>query len=192
MGANKRLEIADKAPEAANADASDNKMDQIRELMFGGVVRDFDHRIEQLGELMESELARVAADCERRIAGLEARLDPQIEKLGAQLRQESAARTSALDDIDVRFGQSQRTQRSEINAVLQQHEDNATAAEARARAALAQLDERTQTALQAVREALSSARSELGGQKLAREDLADLMAEVSLRLRGTQDASRNG
>ena len=36
MGANKRLEIADKAPDAANADAGDNKMDQIRELMFGG------------------------------------------------------------------------------------------------------------------------------------------------------------
>jgi hypothetical protein len=192
MGANKRLEIADKAPDAANADASDNKMDQIRELMFGGVVRDFDRRIKELSDLMESELARVAADYERRIAGLEARLDPQIEKLGAQLRQESAARTSALDDIDVRFGQSQRTQRSEINAVLQQHEDSATAAEARARDALAQLDERTQAALQAVRDALSSTRSELGGQKLAREDLADLMAEVSLRLRGTQDASKNG
>lgn len=192
MGANKRLEIADKAPDAASADANDNKMDQIRELMFGGVVRDFDRRIKELSDLMESELARVAADYERRIAGLEARLDPQIERLGAQLRQESAARTSALDDIDVRFGQSQRTQRSEINAVLQQHEDNATAAEARTRDALAQLDERTQTALQAVRDALSSARSELGGQKLAREDLADLMAEVSLRLRGAQDASRNG
>ena len=36
MGANKRLEIAGKGSEAANADASDNKMDQIRELMFGG------------------------------------------------------------------------------------------------------------------------------------------------------------
>ena len=192
MGADKRLEIAEKAPDAANTDASDNKMDQIRELMFGGVVRDFDRRIKELNALMESELARVAADYERRIAGLEARLDPQIEKLGAQLRQESAARTSALDDIDVRFGQAQRTQRSEINAVLQQHEDNAAASEARARDALAQLDERTQAALQAVREALSSARSELGGQKLAREDLADLMAEVSLRLRGAQDASRNG
>lgn len=35
MGANKRLEIA-KAPEAANVDAGENKMDQIRELMFGG------------------------------------------------------------------------------------------------------------------------------------------------------------
>lgn len=192
MGANKRLEIAGKVPDAANSDASDNKMDQIRELMFGGVVRDFDRRIKEVSDRMESELSRLAADYEKRVAALEARLDPQIEKLNTQLRQETAARTSALDDVDVRFSQAQRTQRSEINAVLQQHEDSANAAEARARHALSQLDERTQAALQAVRDALASTRNELGGQKLAREDLADLMAEVSLRLRGTQDASKNG
>ncbi|MEP6908680.1 MAG: hypothetical protein ABI858_11980, partial [Pseudoxanthomonas sp.] len=159
MGANKRFEVADKA---ADADANDNKMDQIRELMFGGVVRDFDRRLKELSDRMEAELGRVAADYERRIAGLEARLDPQIERLGTQLRQESAARISALDDVDVRFGQSQRTQRSEINAVLQQHENNAGAAEVRARDALAQLDERTQVALQAMRDALASTRNELG------------------------------
>lgn len=192
MSANKRVEIVDKAPVVAGIEAGDHKMDQIRELMFGSVVRDFDRRIQEVSERMESELARLANDYEKRVATLEARLDPQIEKLGVQLRQESASRTSALDDVDVRFSQAQRTQRSEVNAVLQQHEDNATAAEARAREALAQLDQRTQAALQSVRDALASARNELGGQKLAREDLADLMAEVSLRLRGTQDASKGG
>ncbi len=192
MPVKQRIEIAEPAQPAANAEPGENKMDQIRELMFGGVVRDFDRRIREVSDRMESELGRLSADYEKRVAALEARLDPQIEKLGAQLRQESAARTSALDDVDVRFSQAQRTQRSEINAVLQQHEDSAAAAEARARDALAQLDERTQAALQAVREALSSARNELGGKKLAREDLADLMAEVSLRLRGTQDASKSG
>ncbi|RZA37440.1 MAG: hypothetical protein EOP92_00375 [Lysobacteraceae bacterium] len=195
MGANNRLEIAGKAhdaPDASPADAGDNKMDQIRELMFGGVVRDFDRRIKELADRTENEMTRVVADYEKRIAALEARLDPQIEKLGTQLRQESAARTSALDDVDVRFAQAQRTQRGEINAILQQHEDSATAAETRGREALAQLEQRTQSALQAIRDALASARTELGGQKLAREDLADLMAEVALRLRGTQDASKSG
>ena len=195
MGANNRLEIAGKAPDAPDAspaDAGENKMDQIRELMFGGVVRDFDRRIKELADRTENEMTRVVADYEKRIAALEARLDPQIEKLGTQLRQESAARTSALDDVDVRYAQAQRTQRSEINAILQQHEDGATAAEARGREALAQLEQRTQSALQAIRDALASARTELGGQKLAREDLADLMAEVALRLRGTQDASKSG
>ena len=133
MSANKRVEIVDKAPVVAGIEAGDHKMDQIRELMFGSVVRDFDRRIQEVSERMESELTRLANDYEKRVAALEARLDPQIEKLGTQLRQESAARTSALDDVDVRFSQAQRTQRSEVNAVLQQHEDNATAAETRGR-----------------------------------------------------------
>lgn len=36
MKANKHPEVAGSAAVVANAEASDNKMDQIRELMFGG------------------------------------------------------------------------------------------------------------------------------------------------------------
>lgn len=172
--------------QAANAEPAD-KMEQIRELMFGGTVRDFDRRMKEIGDRLEAEVARISGDYEARLAALEARLNPQIEKLVQQLRQESAARQSALDDLDARQAQSLRTQRNEINAVLQQHEDQAEAAEARAREALAQSEQKTQAALQQLRDALGAARTELGGEKLAREDLADLMAEVSLRLRGAQD-----
>lgn len=169
-----------------------DKMDQIRELMFGGVTRDFDRRLKDLGEHLESGLSRISEEFDKRFAALEARYDPQLERINAQLRQETAARTSAIDDVDVRFSQALRTQRGEINAVLQQHEDNAASAETRARDSLAQLEDRTKAALLALKEALSVARTELGGEKLAREDLADLMAEVSLRLRGIQDVSKGG
>jgi hypothetical protein len=174
------------AAQAANAEPAD-KMEQIRELMFGGTVRDFDRRMKELGDRLEAEAARITADYEARLAALEARIAPQIEKLVQQLRQESAARKSALDDLDTRAAQALRSQRDEINAVLQQHEDHAEAAAARGREALAQTEQKLQSALQQLREALAAARSELGGEKLAREDLADLMAEVSLRLRGAQD-----
>ncbi len=176
---------------SAEAETGD-KMDQIRELMFGGVARDFDRRLKDLGERLESELSRISEEFDKRVAALEAKYDPQLERINAQLRQESAARTSAIDDVDVRFSQALRTQRGEINALLQQQEDNAASAEARARDSLAQLEDRTKASLLALKEALSVARAELGGEKLAREDLADLMAEVSLRLRGTQDVSKGG
>lgn len=186
-----RLDIGNVAAQAANAEPAD-KMEQIRELMFGGTVRDFDRRMKELGERLEADAARISADYEARIAALENRIAPQIEKLVQQLRQESAARQDALADLDTRIGQSLRTQRNEINAVLQQHEDQAEAAEARARDALAASEQKTQAALQQLRDALASARTELGGEKLAREDLADLMAEVSLRLRGAQDVVAAG
>lgn len=178
---------------AASAEVeTGDKMEQIRELMFGGVTRDFDRRLKDLSDHLEGGLSRISEEFDKRVAALEAKYDPQLERIGAQLRQESAARTSAIDDVDVRFSQAMRTQRSEINAVLQQHEDNASSAEARARDSLAQLEDRTKAALLALKEALAVARMELGGEKLAREDLADLMAEVSLRLRGTQDVSKSG
>lgn len=176
---------------AAAESGEHNKMDQIRELMFGGVVRDFERRLKELTERLESDVARISEDYQKRIAALESRLDPQIERLQGQLRQEVAARTGALDDVDTRFNQALRTQRGELNAVLQRHEDDAAAAEARTREALAQLEEQIKLAIQGVKDNLSSARTQLAGEKLAREDLADLMAELSLRLRGTQDAVGN-
>jgi len=186
-----RLDIGNVAAQAANAEPAD-KMEQIRELMFGGTVRDFDRRMKELADRLEADAARIVTDYEARIAALENRIAPQIEKLVQQLRQESAARQDALADLDARIGQSLRTQRNEINAVLQQHEDQAEAAETRARDALAQSEQKTQAALQQLRDALAAARTELGGEKLAREDLADLMAEVSLRLRGAQDVVAAG
>lgn len=184
-----RLDLG--AAVAANAEPAD-KMEQIRELMFGGTVRDFDRRMKELGDRLEAEQARLASTLESRINALETRIDTQLEKLTAQLRAESAARQTALDDLESRLNQSLRTQRNEINAVLQQHEDAAEAAEARARDALAQSDAKAASALQQLRDALANARTELGGEKLAREDLADLMAEVSLRLRGAQDVVKSG
>lgn len=177
--------------QAANAEPAD-KMEQIRELMFGGTVRDFDRRMKELGDRLDAELARATSALDARIGALESRLDTQLEKLTTQLRAESAARQGALDDLESRLNQSLRTQRNEINAVLQQHEDAAGVAEARARDALAQFDAKTANALQQLRDALATARTELGGEKLAREDLADLMAEVSLRLRGAQDVVKSG
>ncbi|MFT4257375.1 MAG: hypothetical protein QM599_10520 [Pseudoxanthomonas sp.] len=190
---NTKTKFGNDVPAAANAEPGD-KMEQIRELMFGGTVRDFDRRMRELGDRLEAETARIVADYEARLAALESRIAPQIEKLVQQLRQESAARKDALDDLDSRFGQALRSQRNELDTVLQQHEDNAEAAAERAREALAQSEQKAQAAHQQLREALAAARTELGGEKLAREDLADLMAEVSLRLRGAQDvvAGRSG
>jgi hypothetical protein len=169
----------------------ERKMEQIRELMFGGVVRDFERRLKELDERFESESSRMRDDCHKRIGALEARLDTQIERLQAQLRQESTARTGAFEDVDTRFNQALRTQSNELGAVLQRHEDDANAGEARTREVLARLEEQIMQAIQALKERLSSTSDRLGEEKLAREDLADLMAELSLRLRGARDDAGN-
>lgn len=170
-------------------DGDHGKIDQIRELMFGGVARDFERRLKEISDRLDAEVALVGEDCHKRLSAMEGRLEPQIDRMQAQLRQESAARNGALDDIDTRFSQALRTQRDELNGILQQHQDAAVAAEARMREALAQLERQSDLVIQNIREHISSVRHQLTSEKLARDDLADLLGELSLRLRATQDTS---
>ena len=183
--------VADAANGAASP-AGEHKMEQIRELMFGSVVRDFERRLTELHDKFEAESARILADGQKRVAELEARQAANIERLQSQLRQESAARTGALEDADSRFSQSLRTQSNEFTAALQRHEDDAVASESRLREAMARLEEQLTQALQGAKEHFAAGHRRLGDEKLAREDMADMMAELALRLRGVQDGSGNG
>lgn len=176
----------------SEADRGDQKMEQIRELMFGGVAREFDRRLKEMADGLKEAIAANDEEGKKRIAALETRLDTQIERIQVQLRQEAAARATALDDLDMRIGQAQRTQRGELSAILQRHEDEAAAGEARAREALSALEAQARQSIQALKDALNASRAQLNDEKLAREDLADLMAELSLRLRGKQDLADNG
>lgn len=180
------------AIDGAGVEGSDRKMDQIRELMFGGLVRDFERRLKDLADRLDGEVARMTDDYHKRIAALEAKVDPQIERMLAQVRQEAAARASAIDDVDTRFNQALRTQRGELNAVLQRHEDEAVASETRGRETLSQLEGRVGQSFQALKDTMSATHARLQGGKVARDDLADLLAELSLRLRDSQELSGNG
>lgn len=182
------------AAETASGTASppgEHKMEQIRELMFGSVVRDFERRLGELHDRFEAESARILADGQKRVAELEARQAAQLERLQNQLRQESAARTGALEDVDSRFSQSLRTQSNEFTAALQRHEDDAVASETRLRETMARLEEQLTQALQGAKEQFAAGHRRLGDEKVAREDMADMLAELALRLRGA-DGGGNG
>ncbi|MEH6421563.1 hypothetical protein [Pseudomonas sp. CGJS7] len=167
-------------------------MEQIRELMFGGVARDFDRRLKEMEERFAEDLARICKDGDKRIAVLEARLNTQIERLQAQLRQEAAARALALDGLEMRMSQALVTQRSEVNAVLQRHEDEAVAGESRFGQALGAIEAQARESVQALKATLNSSHAHINESKLAREDMADMMAELSLRLRGPRDSAVEG
>lgn len=181
------------SPEAdRGGEKAGEKMEQIRELMFGGVARDLDRRLKEMSDGFRDEIARLHEEGLKRAAVLEARLNTQIERIQAQLRQEASARTVAMDDLDTRIGQALRTQRGEVNAILQRHEDEVAAGEIRANDAIYALEAQVKENFQAVKSATNSFRVQINSEKLARADLADLLGELSLRLRGAQELAGDG
>ena len=168
---------------AGNAgEEMEGNVDQIREILFGGQMRDFDQRFLDLEKQLVNQITRMSRDIEKRIERLDTYTRREVDKLTEQIKTEKKDRIAdtkqgAADlkgltqqvetwfaEVEEQFETDSRELR---DALHQQGEDLATQIrEAR--------DELT--------ESLTSETRSLSDSKLAREDLAGLLSEVSLRL----------
>ena len=166
---------------------NDRNVDQIRDILFGGQMRDYERRFLDLSQRLESESQSLHSDLDKRIGQLEKRLDDQFDKLTKQLRQEIADRTAGIDDLETRLQQGQRTLRGELQGGLQALESDFGAKDERQREALAELRQLMATRVSELSAALARSDQDLRGDKVGRADLAALLTEVAMRLNGEFD-----
>ncbi|MEO6341923.1 MAG: hypothetical protein ABIO49_02130, partial [Dokdonella sp.] len=93
--------MADPKKPAADGGA-DRNVDQIRDILFGGQMRDYERRFQELNQRLEGDLARLRDTQEKRLAQIDKRIDDQLEKLNKLVRQEMQDRNSAVDDLESR------------------------------------------------------------------------------------------
>jgi uncharacterized protein YukE len=178
--------MSDPKKPASDAGA-DRNVDQIRDILFGGQMRDYERRFQELGQRLEAEMTRMRDSQEKRHAQLEKRLDEQFEKLSKQVRQEVTDRTQAVDDLETRIQQSARTARSEINSALDAQAHELTRTDERLREAIAELASLLNERADEASASLARASNDLRAEKVGREDLSALFTELSLRLKGDFD-----
>jgi len=170
------------APETSDTATNPASMDKVRELLFGGQMRDFGQRFKQLDERIDQDLGRLREELDRR-----------GDAAGSVLRQE-------LDGLSERPRQERRDREQAIDALNDKIDDRSQQLSARLEA----LDERLAKEISGLRSQLHTQGQELSGQlarrgdelqralrlsneqladaKLDRSDLAALFSEVSLRL----------
>ena len=167
----------------AEADAERN-VDQIRDILFGGQMRDYERRFQELGQRLEAEMARLRESQDKRLAQIDKRVDEQFDKLSKQLRQEISDRNQAVDDLETRMQQAARTARAEINNALDGLSGELGAVDERLRDALAELGSALNERAGEAAAALARNSAELRADKVGREDLSALLTELALRLKG--------
>jgi low affinity Fe/Cu permease len=89
--------------------AADRNVDQIRDILFGGQMRDYERRFTDLHQKLEADLARMREAQDKRLAQIEKRVDDQLEKLNKLVRQEIDDRNGAVADLESRVQQAART-----------------------------------------------------------------------------------
>jgi ribosome-associated translation inhibitor RaiA len=159
-------------------------LDKVRDLLFGGQMRDYDRRFARLEERLSRETAELRDEVKKRLAALEDYMKVEVESLSDRLRAEQDARvgtakdlarelrdsvqvfeqrTSQLDDLIAR---AQRDLRQQLHAQQQE------------------LGDEMRQRVEEVLARLAREAQELRSDKTDRSALAALLTEMAMRLNG--------
>jgi hypothetical protein len=169
-------------PEAAGPDSPGN-VDKIRDILFGSQMRDYEKKFGRLEERLSKEGLELREEIKRRFASLEAYVKSELTALSDQLKAEKGERVEA----DKELGRDLKENAKAWEKKAAQMEEQAAKALRDLRQHLLDETKRLTDELeqkhQAVCAALDKESQELRAALTDRLALADLFAEVSLRLK---------
>lgn len=168
---------------APEMDEMDGNVDKIRDILFGGQMRDYDKRFADMEKRLTVHVERLSSDFEKRMERLNAYTKREVEKLSEQLKTERKDRIA--DDKQGAKDVKDLTQ--QVEAWFGEVEDQLETEAKDLRNSLHDQNEDLSTLISQTRDEINSALTEetrdLAEVKVGREDLAGLFAEVALRLK---------
>lgn len=162
-------------------DAEQN-VDKIREILFGGQMRDYQRRFDDLESTLSAASDHLRQDFASRIDGLETFVRRELELLGERLATERRERADEREQLGADIADTRRRFEESLTRL-----DEQTAHEARNLRALlqeksAELAELIRHNRDDVNSMLARQANSLEDRKVGREDLAALLSELALRL----------
>ena len=159
------------------------KVDRIRDILFGSQMRDYDSRFQRLDERLTREAADARADTQKRLEALENFLKGALESLTNRLNTEQFARGHAVEKLAHDLAETAR-------ALELATKDLGEHADREFHALRQQLLDQSKALNDEIREKHGQMKADLDreseqirGAMTGREALADMLSEVSLRLK---------
>ncbi len=164
-------------------DEIEGNVDQIRQILFGGKMRDYEKRFVEMERRLAESIEQISGTVEKRIDRLDTYAKREFVKLADKLKAEQKARSEigkqSSKDLDS-LGEQVEGWFAEIEEQM----------ESESRALHAALKEQGEELLGVINEHSEHLNSSLQGEarelaetKLGREDLAGALAELALRLK---------
>lgn len=178
------MDSQDPNPSQANGtiDESQN-VDRIRSILFGSQMRDYDGRFQRLEERLVRDAADVRGDLQKRLEALENFMKGEVESMTGRVRAENAERTQALGKLAHDLGETARGLELKLSNL-----DNQAATDIRdLRQQLLEqskaLSEEIRNKHEQMKAGLEQEAQQIRGAMTGREALAEMLSEVSLRLK---------
>jgi hypothetical protein len=167
--------------------AGDGNMEQLRALLFGSQMRDYERRLRALDERLGAEVARLDDEQLARGDEVSAFARSELARLSAELRAEREARTAAQEQTADALEALRGDLGARLDALGAALRDEAGNRDAALLAQADALRETLDTRLAEVEQRLRADGERLQDEKTGRDELARLFTELSSRLHRAPD-----
>jgi gas vesicle protein len=181
----------------ASDDLAGGNIDKVRDILFGGQMRDYERRFARLEERLIQETSELKDDVRKRLAALEQFVRQETESLSERIRAEQEERSDATRDL----AQDARTAAKAFEKKAGQLDDTISRVQRELRQQLLELHQNmnddVRSKIDDVLGRLQHESSVLRNDKADRATLAALLTEMAMRLTNELsipgiDKGRNG
>ena len=164
--------------------AAGGNLDKVRDLLFGGQMRDLDRRFSRLEERLVKETADLREEVRKRLTTLEGYMKAEVDSFSDRLRAEQDGRASADQDL----GRDLRGVAQQFDQKLGHLDELVARGQRELRQQLhsqhQELSDEIRQRFEDVLQRLAREAGELRGDKTDRKALAALLTEMAMRLNG--------
>jgi len=165
-----------------SADNADGNVEQIREILFGGQMRDYEQRFASLEERLTRNVEQISQNFENRLEKLDQFANQEFGKFSELIAQERAAREQSRDQgsrdleeasrkAETRFAELQESLAKEANDLQQQLKDH-----------IEELSSMIHDTEEQLSKSLAAETQKLTDSSVRRDDLAALLNDIAQRL----------
>lgn len=166
----------------SNGGGPGSNIDQIRDIIFGTQMRDYDRRFTQLEERLLKDSADMREELSRRYSALEEYIKREIDALGDRLLAEQRSRTTAVQELGGALEQLNRNADRRMNEMSEETARSTRDLRADLSRQAASLTEDIQRRSTELSGSLKRESDELHTRKVDRAALGAMFAEVAARL----------
>ena len=167
-----------------DTEGTGGNIDKVRDLLFGGQMRDYDRKFARLEERLVKETSELRDEVRKRLAALEAYMKTEVESLSERLRAEQDTRSGGVKDLgrELRETAQQVEQRiSQLDEVVARgHRDLRQQLHTQHQ----ELGDDIRQRVEDVLARLAREAHDLRNDKADRSALASLLTEMAMRLTG--------
>jgi rRNA maturation endonuclease Nob1 len=176
----------DAAPTAPAAAAPGN-VDKIRDIIFGGQMKEYESRFERLEETVRREVAELREGTRKRLDALESSVRREMEALASQDKVERQERMDALERVSREVKEQGDSLLRKLSDGDTRHSDAERAIRGELAAKSSELADEIERRAQELASLVDRRFRELGVAKTDRAALSSLFTEVAMRLKGDFD-----